>query len=466
MLLDAGVIRHHQSDGVQSFTQPAVKDGANGIFFGEEFFAIDPKLWEARIDNGYPTIIYDPEIKKYRLYYTLFIIDPSATSTPLKDRPSSIYRPSHQRVTAFAVAESDDGISWVKPSLGLVECAGSKDNNLIAQYFHGTGLLLDAQEKDRRKRYKLITRIDDGEESYMAIAYSEDGIHFSAPRKWQGENPRADSHNAPFQDEVTGRFYITTREWRDGARVSVSFSSDDFETWVKDGDILKGNPPFDQIYSMPIFRHRNHYVGLASIYHEGNRSAANFDRVDCELATAFDLDSWSWINQGQPLIERGRGNYPTGDFDAGCIYAAAPIEIDGQTWIYYCGGNGRHTGFRETSFARASVDLDRLAGYRKLASASHGRLLLGPFEFHTMDFEILADLSTSGDISWRLVVSEIEQDSTHSFTSLSPTGQWQRLISSDYGVDISAGQSVYVELRIKDGAVFGISTQNIHKRFR
>ncbi len=32
----------------------------------------------------------------------------------------------------IAYAESDDGVKWTKPNLGLVEYAGNKNNNLVA----------------------------------------------------------------------------------------------------------------------------------------------------------------------------------------------------------------------------------------------------------------------------------------------------------------------------------------------
>lgn len=465
LLLDAGIVRHHQSTGVESFTNIAEKDTKNGVFFGEEYFSKPSKKWDARIDNGYPTIIFDPSSNLYRLYYTLFIVDESATSTPLEARKNSLYRPSSKRKEALAVAESQDGIHWIKPELGIVDFEGSTANNLLIVRAHGAGILLDEDETDLNKRYKMVTRMDDSDNPYMAVAYSNDGIHFTKPHQWNGENPRADSHNAPMKDPKTGNYIMTTREWRDGARVAVTYSSQDFETWHREVDILKGTPPFNQIYSMPIFRHREHYIGFASLYHEGDRNAPDFDLVDCELATAYDLDSWSWINQGQPLIERGKGTYPDSEFDAGCIYASVPITIDNESWIYYFGGNGRHTGFRETSLGRARIDLDKLAGYRKVKDAEYGRLLLGPFHFVHDDFSLLAEIPKGDSLSWRLVTSEIEQDADQEFQTLDANSDWHDLSLSVQN-DALKNKTIYVELRLKSASVFGIKTDNSHKRFR
>ena len=52
------------------------------------------------------------------------------------------------RGSGFLYAESDDGINWEKPSLGLQEWKGSKDNNLVRISTNGdggmtTGIYLD-----------------------------------------------------------------------------------------------------------------------------------------------------------------------------------------------------------------------------------------------------------------------------------------------------------------------------------
>jgi len=38
-------------------------------------------------------------------------------------------QPTHREVTCYA--ESDDGIHWIKPNLGLYEFHGSKNNNIV-----------------------------------------------------------------------------------------------------------------------------------------------------------------------------------------------------------------------------------------------------------------------------------------------------------------------------------------------
>lgn len=463
LLLDGGIIRHHLTNRMRLFINPAEKDRNAGAMLKEEFFSNPPKRWEARFDNAYPTIIQDPATKLYRLYYTLFIIDPSSTSVPLERRPSETYRPSHDRVIALAVAESRDGVTWVKPELGIIEFEGSTANNLVMMGAHGAGILLDSEDPDPTNRYKLVTRLDTPEGNYMGYSYSADGIHFTDVKPWNGPNPRADSHNTPFRDPKTGRFAMTTRTWSNGGRVSAISTSSDFENWSETFDVLQGQPPQHQIYSMPVFSLHDQLIGLPSIYHEGDRSAEEFDLVDCGLATAHDIDSWLWIAPDQTVIARGNGKYPDGDFDAGCIYAATPIEIDGQWWVYYFGGNGRHTGYRETSLGRAAIDMERLAGYA--STGADALLTIGPFRLSADDFAIFADIEAGGEISWCLVDPENRSGPKSTPRRLDTSHGWSELsIGSDF--ESWKGRLIDIEFSVRGAELFAIRTSSEHQRFK
>ena len=71
---------------------------------------------------------------------------------------------------------------------------------------------------------------------------------------------------------------------------------------------------------------------------------------------------FDFVAVGQHVIDRGNGKYPDGEFDCGCIYASpAVFSPDGDMWIYYMGGNGQHTDFRESSLGRAKWKKDKFA---------------------------------------------------------------------------------------------------------
>ena len=52
---------------------------------------------------------------------------------------------------------------------------------------------------------------------------------------------------------------------------------------------------------MPVFVREGLYLGLASIYHEGDRSAQDFDCVDLELTYAKHPTEFFYVAKGEPF---------------------------------------------------------------------------------------------------------------------------------------------------------------------
>ena len=67
LFLVRSVLNPQAMENVQLLVEKAVKDTENNPMFTED------KPWEVRIDNGYPNVIYDPEEKIYKCFYTLII---------------------------------------------------------------------------------------------------------------------------------------------------------------------------------------------------------------------------------------------------------------------------------------------------------------------------------------------------------------------------------------------------------
>lgn len=396
---DRGILQPQRTRNLEIRTCKGVKDTVNNPLFREDFFSEPERRWEVRYDNGYPNVIYDPREKIYRLYYTLFTKDPDSEKTSLAERVGKQYSPRGDRITSTAYAESKDGIHWVKPSLGLVEFEGSKDNNILMMYAHGTSVMLDEQELDPAKRYKLMTRVDyPGVPGFMAVSFSPDGLHWQELIRWPNHNPQADSHNFVFRDHTDGKFKLITRIWKNGMRVSAMCESTDFISWTEPQEVLRGRGYEEQVYSMPVFRCGKLFLGLASIFHEGDMDAENFDCVDLELTLATNVRTFDFVAPNDPLIPRGQGRYPDGAYDCGCIYAAVPVEVDGTTYIYYMGGNGQHTNYRETSFCRASFEKDKWAYLGPKNPERPAQVMTSQFHFYGERFELLAELEKEEDL--------------------------------------------------------------------
>jgi hypothetical protein len=155
------------------------------------------------------------------------------------DRCRMYYRGAHhdwqtRRVTHQVVcyAESQDGISWTKPELGVVEFDGSKENNII---WNGLGSHNFAPFKDTNPACKP-------EAAYKAIAsgkgglypfQSPDGIHWSLASDTPVITKGAfDSQNLAFWDNVRGLYVDYHRMGRDGVRDIMTATSTDFLDWT------------------------------------------------------------------------------------------------------------------------------------------------------------------------------------------------------------------------------------------
>lgn len=395
---DRGILQAQGLDNVAIHPAQGIKEAMNPLFTEERESAV-PKPWEVRYDNSYPNVIWDEKEKLYRLYYTLIVEDKECESTPIDERLRKTYIPRDDRRCALAYAESSDGLIWHKPNLGIVSFQGSKDNNLVLIDTHGAGVFLDENETDKRKRFKMVALKDcPGKKSLMSVSFSQDGIHWEELQAWIGNHPWGDTHNLPFYDQLSRKYKVITREWQYGIRVATTYESKDFLHWSKEGTAMIGKDYEDQVYSMPVFFYNSLYLGLASIFHEGDKSAVDFDCVDCELSYSKNTKDFMFVSPGEAFIPRGKGSYHDGDFDCCCIYASVPIRESGKLHFYYMGGNGRHTNFRETSFARISFEEDKLAYIASKTSEGTGEVVTARFTVEGDKLEILAELMPEASI--------------------------------------------------------------------
>ena len=367
--------------------------------FAEEYFADPPKRWEARLDNVYPSVIYDDEAGVFKCWYKSFIYDEASNSASLAKRSQGAYW-AGEREEGVLYATSSDGIRWQKPSLGIIDFEGSTANNLIMRRathgIHAGGVLKDAREPDPARRYKFIHR--NARARRMATCFSPDGLHWSQPVVWDEHDAVGDCHNNAIWSPELERYICVTRGWSDGIRTVLRSESKDFLRWTEPAEIMRGADAHDQIYSMPICRYRNLYIGFPSVFHKGDETASDWDRVDTELAISADSISWQRICAGVSLIPRGAGTYPAGEYDCGCIYAAAPLLYEGKILIYYGGSNGLHNNWREGSLNLATLEIDRYAGYIPLNLQEKAIVETSPLSLTEGGMTINAELWPGGSI--------------------------------------------------------------------
>lgn len=224
--------------------------------------------WEGS-SSGYHTVFQDGDL--YRMYHRGSHLDVSQGKLG-----SGRHKPF------YCYAESDDGIRWRKPELGIVEFDGSKKNNIILE---GLGTHNFAPFKDANPdcapeaRYKALAGIKS--EGGLFAFKSADGIHWSLMTdKPVITNGAFDSQNLAFWDPTLGKYraYWRTftagvtkaKDWRpSGYRAIRTGTSSDFLQWGEDADLTYVDSPNEHLYTNqvgPYYRAPHILIGFPTRY--------------------------------------------------------------------------------------------------------------------------------------------------------------------------------------------------------
>ena len=186
-------------------------------------------------------------------------------------------------------AESDDGIHWRKPTLGLCDFQGSKANNIViapgqfgdveADPGHAAVFKDDNPAAPPDAQYKAIIR-SSGKRGLLPFK-SPDGLHWSpmsdAPVITDGA---FDSQNLAFWDAVRGEYraywrYFTAgviddKTWKPaGQRAIRTATSPDFVHWSHQADLAYVDSPSEQLYTnqvKPYHRAPHILIGFPTRY--------------------------------------------------------------------------------------------------------------------------------------------------------------------------------------------------------
>jgi hypothetical protein len=369
------------------------KDKRNPLF--EE-----DKPWEKRFDNLYANVLYDEQEKIYKCWYSPFIVDYSAKAMTLQERNTKPYEGHSEREMAICYATSKDGIKWVKPELGLVEYQGTKATNILWRGTgergkvwhgpHGSGIFKDLRDPDPKRRYKAILKAE-----ILSVAFSPDGIHWSPAITCPEADSAGDTHNNAFWAPTLGKYVGITREWGEAfGRQVARTSSTDFLKWSKCKIVLEGLDKNYQTYAMPVFYHGGVYLGLVAVHDQ------QADRVWTELTWSPDTVTWHRVLPSTPLIPNSEKQ---GDYDWGCVYAAAcPVFLEDEIRLYYGGSDGYHFGWRNGFFCLATLRPDGFAGYTQIKSGQPALITTTPIVLQKQTLCVSADVEQAGYVKVRV----------------------------------------------------------------
>jgi hypothetical protein len=428
---------------------------------GNPIFEED-KPWEKRFDNLYANVIYDEEEEMYKCWYSPFIVDVSAKGMTLEQRTEEKYRPPWTREMAICYATSKDGITWVKPELGLVEFEGSTANNILWRGIgppgkdkdelwggpHGNGVFKDLRERDPNRRYKAVTKF-----GKLSVAFSPDGIHWDPPIACPEADSAGDTHNNALWAPTLQRYVWITRQWGErpsgkwGRQVART-SSADFVNWEKAQIVLEGLDEIHQTYAMPVFYHGGAYLGLVAIHDQ------EADRVWTELTWSPDTKTWHRVLPGTPLIPNSEVE---GEYDWGCVYPAAyPVFLEDEIRLYYGASDGLHSSWRNGFLNLATLRPDGFAGYTQAEAGKPATITTAPIGPARGTLRTSADVEQGGYVKVRVLDerNDLLAESEPLHGSLSDAKvQWR----DEFSVDELGNTSIKIQFEIQDATVYSFS---------
>ena len=417
---------------VLGLTQGMVKNGGLAVRVGTVEKHPSPLLvqdqpWEPRLDNGYPNVIPpSAATASWQLFYGDCV---SGCGTQI-----------------LLYANSTDGMVWHKPKLGLFDVGTvrpdlsyiGKANNIVLEG-GGIGVRRDEQSG----KYVAF-----GPACYDAPrpgANPADQCHIALaghpPTRWQASNPtqdlafsdtgliwrgarditwpppqRYDCHNNLFFDAPSQRYVATTRDGfsqAPGRTIGIAVSPSaklTFNTSEAPACTLAGTSA-KQLYSQITFRWHDVLLGIVMVYDAQDAA----QKVRCKLAWAPAAHGkWRWVEgdeaSGPDFVPLGK----TGAFDSHiCFAAASPVAwADGAVGspsgrvtherIYYMGGNGPHSGARNSSLGLAKLRKDGYAGV-----GGSGKIVLLPVRCTHEMLTVTYDAAERGGGSIRIGLADV-----------------------------------------------------------
>ena len=255
----------------------------------------------------------------YRMWYRC---DPRARGESGSD---------YEALTAYA--ESDDGVHWEKPDLGLIEFQGSSRNNLI---WSEPGINFgafkdenpDAPDDERYKAVVLTGLQTSMVQDRLLALKSADGIRWTLMSEEPIlADPPFDTLSNPFWDAWRNEYVLYTRglagaggSFAGGYRWIRRATSPDFRNWTPLVPITTGDTPYEHLYTNSCVRYErapgtylmfpSRFVpdrtpdpewglnGVSDIVFMSSRDGLNFDRSFMEAFVRPGQDKENWHERG------------------------------------------------------------------------------------------------------------------------------------------------------------------------
>ncbi|MES2694684.1 MAG: hypothetical protein V4773_14510 [Verrucomicrobiota bacterium] len=291
---------------------------------------------------------------KFRMWYAAL----DGARGKQADANPSFWRPAY--------AESTDGVTWVKPKLGLVEYQRNKDNNLVS--FDpvlgpiNVKVLYEPEDPDPSRRYKLVGHIywmkGKVRHGTLAAYASPDGLRWKSLVKLTPDNAQMIQSELllpPMHIEPAGGLYkwdgmyvSSGQNPYDGvvnthARIVRHFRSNDFVNWSQNSHVAFvrsgqyrvpektwGNDGKQSHEGISVWNRGNVLLGLTGLWQGGK----SWSEVTIDLGLLLSNDGHQFREVKEELVYIPIG--PDGAWDQGGLMQGQGFEnVGDKTYLYY-----------------------------------------------------------------------------------------------------------------------------------
>lgn len=281
---------------------------------------------------------------------------------------------------AICYATSEDGITWTKPDLGLVEYEGSRRNNIVVG--HGAAGLRIGQDgmmvfvdptAPAAERLRMVCRFkaEGGDSHGVNILSSGDGIHWTPTHAnvvdYRPEEKRhhLDSQNVMFWDEARKKYVAyVRRNLRDAGSQGRAIARGESDRlggfpMTQDLPVVFAPEPSDPLHGVSVVDYYNSaalrypwadraYFLFPQAYYHYTRKLREFAKdlpvnagpMETQFAASRDGIAWERFDR-RPFVPVGM----KGEFDCHStrlIYGLVPDRSGREMYLFYRGSDWLH----------------------------------------------------------------------------------------------------------------------------
>lgn len=407
----------------------------------------------------------------------------------------------------YCYAESDDGIHWRKPDLGLFDFKGSKKNNIVLASGEIGGMQLNMGDnatmfKDENPnsspdaRYKAM--VCSAKPHGLFAFKSADAIHWLPMSKEPVITQGAfDSQNIAFWDSNKGEYRAYWRYFKEvidpktlkkgGIRAVRTAVSKDFINWVEITDVTYKDNLLVQLYTNQVksyYRAPHVFIGIPTRYiergwspsmralpeleHRELRSSHNLRYgtalTDAMLMTSRDGIQFTRWDESflPPGIERdGTWNYGQQYLAWGMIETKSDLKGAPNEISFYSTESSWTSNAPTSDLRRFTLRLDGFASVK--APMSGGELLTKPLRFQGKELSLNMATSAAGSI--KIEIQDEQGNPLPGFTideclpvfgdTIERTVEWK----NGSGVSSLIGKTIRLRFVLEDADLYSFQFQ-------